>query len=105
MTSAEIHYPLQKFGSGLSAGGHVGIVDPHQFYAFERHFFELVEVGKPAVFLGEIVVEHFGLRQTAHRRVGGISRIGHKHAVARIEQSKRDMEYSLLASYQRQDLF
>ncbi len=48
------------------------------------------------VIIGDLLAEDF-----AERRVGGVSRIGHQHAVARIGQGQRDVEYAFLGADKR----
>ena len=75
----------------LTTRGHIGIVCPHQFYAREVHLLKLLEVGLPTVALQQVVVYNPCPKQLAQRGVGGITRVGHQHTIARVYEGESDV--------------
>ena len=59
LAACKVHQLCIKFRGGVSSGRHVRIVGPHQLYAAHVHLFQFVEVGHPAVFLFQVVVDDF----------------------------------------------
>ena len=72
------------------------IVDPHEFDIVQRHAFESIEVGHPAIGLGEVVSIYFCLNKPAGRRVSGISGIRYQYTVAGIQECERYVQDALL---------
>ncbi len=87
-----------------SSGGHVWVVDPHELDTVEGQAFKSVEIGHPSALFGEVVVEYLGLCESAYRSIGGVAGIGHEHAVAGVQESERNVKYSLLGAYERLNL-
>ena len=98
---AEIYQSGKKALRSAFAGGHVWIVDPHQFDSFERQAFEGIEIGFPTAFFGEVVGENLSLGESAHRCVGGIAGIWHQHAVAGIDEGERGVQNAFLRTDKR----
>ena len=105
MAACKIHQPLIGIHPRVAAGGHVGIVGPHQLHPAEVHRLQLVEVGLPPVVLTQVVVHYPRAENLAERGVGGIAGIGHEHTVAGVDEGEGDMEDALLAANEWQHLF
>ena len=86
MTFAKVDQSLKQLKRGAATGGHVRVVHPHQFDAFERQLLQSVEVGLPTGVLAQVVGENLGFGKSAHRGVCGVSRIRHQHAVAGVDE-------------------
>ena len=104
MAARKADQPLVCLHAGVAAGGHIGIVCPHQLHAAEVHPLQLPEVGLPTVGLVEVVVHHLGAEKLAQRGVSGIAGIGYQHLIAWIDKRQRDVENAFLAANERKDL-
>ena len=107
VATSHLHQTLVGGALRTTARRHVGIVRPQQptlQRLTAQQFLQLVEVGLPAVVLLQIVIDDIGSQQFRERGVGGITRIGHQHRVAGIDERQRDMQDALLGTYQRQQL-
>ena len=71
VAASELHCFLEHGAESGCAGGHMGIVEPHQFHAFQRCLLESVEIGHPSALFGEVVVEYLGLCESAYRSIVG----------------------------------
>ena len=104
VTMSEIDQFPVELHARIGAGRHIGIIGPHQLDARQVHLLQGLEIGLPAESLFQLIRNDFGLDQLADRRVGRITRIGHQYAIARIQESERDVKDSLLGADQRLDL-
>ena len=98
LAAGKVDQALIQLGRGIGTGGHVGIVGPHELHTAEVHTLQLLEVGHPSILLLEVVVHHLGTEQTAQRGVGGVARIRHEHLFARVHESQRHVQYTLLGA-------
>ena len=101
MVLCEPHQALVGLHACCAAGGHVGIVGPHQLDAAQVHLLQRVEVGLPAVVLHQVVVHDLGTENFAERRVGGIAWIGHEYLLAGVDEGQRGVQDALLAADER----
>ena len=94
--ASKTHQTLVGLHTCGSACRHIGIVHPHQLHPREIHPLQFVEVGLPAVLGFEVVIDNLGTEYFAQRRIGGVTGIGHKHLVTRIDEGERDMQDAFL---------
>ena len=98
------HQPLVGLAACPSTRRHIGIVGPHQLHARQVHALQLLKIRLPTVILAQVVVDNLRTEDFRQRRICRISGIRHQHLVARIHESQRDMQDTLLRTYQRQHL-
>ena len=99
----EVHQPFVQLRRGGRAGGHVGIVGPHQADAARVHCLQPVPVGHPAVLFLQVVGDDVRAQQSAERGVRGVARVGHQHLVARVDEGQRDVQDAFLRADERLD--
>ena len=83
---------------------HVRVVDPHELDTLEGQTFECFKIGLPVVALGQVVVVDDSFGYLADRCISRVARIGHKHAVARIDKCQGSVQYAFFRPYERLNL-
>ena len=100
MAAGKVDQLAVRFHTGIAAGGHVGIIGPHQLHARQVSVLQFFEIGLPAIVFVQIIVDHLSTEYLAERGIGRIAWIRHQHLVSRIDKGESDMQYTFLAAYQ-----
>ena len=117
MLLGKLHQSFVGLHLRSATSRHIGIVGPkqtglggqspcssHRGDSPRDNFFQLVEIGLPAIVLTQVVIHDIGTQNLRQRSIGRIARIGYQHAVARIDESQRDMQDTLFRANQWQQL-
>ena len=97
------HQFLEHIPPGGGAGGHVGVVHPHELDTGKVHSFQLRKVRIPSAFLREVVFHQLCLAHAGGRCVCRVAGVRHQHFVAGIKEGQRQQEDALLGAGERLD--
>ena len=97
------HQFFKYFPPGGGAGGHVGVVHPHELDTGKVHSLQFRKIRIPAAFLREVVFHQLCLAHEGGRCIRRVAGVRHQHFVAGIEKGQRQQEDALLGAGERLD--